>query len=439
MRKPFLFAAVAALTTSLAPFITPRSEPVVLKIVVVGKGIPQTEVPQGHKTETPMPDCKEAKDDEKPGLNMWGGALTAWTDPSVKWPAGVQLELVGMDDADDGGKARDTARQLEAEPEVLAIIGHSISGTTRSAAEIYAQAAIPLIMPLATAQAAVFPVKVRDDQLEKSPARLSNCFRLPPSDDRVQAPAIAYLVEHLQPQVVHIIEDEQGGAKQYASPLCGRIEKLLRAHHVQVDAAQSIVDESTIHGVVEHIADRHGAKDVVIFCGYQEYGNTFLKELSAAFQPHPENGPSLVFSEASPDIQKKDRGFRVYRTGSYDPRTCENFHDKLGELTKSCPDASAEQVFGYDAVLFIHQALEKCGGQISRDCLLRQLRNTPALIGSCFPYFLRDGENVISSYYVFRSQNAPPVPQLELGTQFWATDELPSQVISPSQIIQTAK
>ena len=143
--------------------------------------------------------------------------MTAWAVPRVEWPTGVQLELVGMDDADDEGKARDTARQLQVEPEVLAIIGHSISGTTRSAAEIYAQAAIPLIMPLATAQAAVFPVKVGDDQLENSPARLSNCFRLPPSDDRVQAPAIAYLVERLT-QVVHIIEDEQGGAKQYASP-----------------------------------------------------------------------------------------------------------------------------------------------------------------------------------------------------------------------------
>ena len=70
MRKPLLFAAVAALTTGLAPFITPRSEPVVFKIVVVGKGIPQVEVPRGHKMETPIPDCKKAKDDEKPGLNM---------------------------------------------------------------------------------------------------------------------------------------------------------------------------------------------------------------------------------------------------------------------------------------------------------------------------------------------------------------------------------
>src|SRR5689334_3571954 len=124
MRKPFLFAAVAALTTSLAPFITSRSDkPPSFKIVVVGKGIPQIEV---LDTEPPVPDCRNAKDDEKPGLNMWSGALNAW---KVKSPAAGQIKLVGMDDAGDRDTAEEIARKLEADPEVLAVIGHSISGT----------------------------------------------------------------------------------------------------------------------------------------------------------------------------------------------------------------------------------------------------------------------------------------------------------------------
>ncbi len=162
MRKPFLFAAVVALTTSLAPFITPRNEEaVVLKIVVIGKGVPKD-------PKTPAPDCAEVTKNDKEGLNVWNGAQAAWSDLKFPLPPG-KLELIPMEDGGDEETVKANARKLQADPGVLVVIGHSKSGTSRWAAEIYAQAGIPLIMPVATAQAAIFPLDVKDGELPKPP------------------------------------------------------------------------------------------------------------------------------------------------------------------------------------------------------------------------------------------------------------------------------
>jgi len=435
MRKPFLFAAVAALTTSLAPFITPKSEPVVFKIVVVGKGVPEN-------TDKPAPDCQTTNLEDMAGPKMWNGALAASADlPSL--PAGPRFQLVGRDDGGKQEKATKIAHELEADPSVLAVIGHSASGTTIGAAEIYAQAGIPLIMPLATAQAAAFPAGVSNDELEKTPTRLSNCFRLPPSDDKGQAPAVAFMVEQLGPTKVHIVEYTRKPIDQYSRPLCDRVQKILidRGHKPDHDPPQQVETSDDMKGAASEIANDHDDKDVVIYCGSRPDGVLFLESLAESYKKHPQKKkPTLVFTDAAPNIEDieglKER-FPVYRTGFYDPRTCTNPSSELNKRMRSCPEVSSEPVFGYDAVRLTSQALKECDQKVSRQCLLNEIRDTPAFRGACFPYALRDGENVISSYYVFRSRDARAVPGIVDVKPLWGPpSKLPSQVISPSQIIQ---
>lgn len=438
MRKPMLFAVVAALTTGLANFITPKSEdPVVFKVVVVGKGVPEN-------MDKPVLDCQTAGQDDMAGPKMWKGALAAWADSKPAWPAGQQIILVGRDDKGTKERAKEVARELEADPSVVAVIGHSASGTTIGAAEIYAQAGIPLIMPLATAQAAVFPADVRDDQLERTSARLSNCFRLPPSDDKGQAPAVAFMVEQLSPTKVHIVEYTKKPVDQYARPLCDKIQKILvdRGLKPDHDPPQQVESSDDMKGAASEISNDHDDKDVVVYCGNRSDGVFFLELLAESYKKHPQKKkPNLVFTDAAPNIEDLKEGFPVYRTGFYDARKCKNPSSELDKLIRSCPEVSSEPLFGYDAVRFTRQALKGCDKRVSRQCLLNELRDTPAFRGACFPYFLRDGENVISSYYVFRSRDARIIPNIVVENQLWGTpDKLPSQVISPLQIIQvTAK
>jgi len=118
----------------------------------------------------------------------------------------------------------------------------------------------------------------------------------------------------------------------------------------------------------------------------------------------------LIFTDGSPGIENDPQaaGFNVYRADFYDPGECAvRLPAELHKRINSCPEVSAAQVFGYDAVLFVHQPLQRCK-EVSRKCLLEQLQNTPAFSGVCFPYSFRDGENAISSYYIFQSKNAQP-------------------------------
>jgi len=94
--------------------------------------------------------------------------------------------LKRYDDGDRDDLATEIAHRLQKDPKVLAIVGHGTSSTSMAAGWIYAQAQIPMLMPIATnPRTMVSPVD--------SSRHLRNIFRLPPNDELVQVPTIAYL------------------------------------------------------------------------------------------------------------------------------------------------------------------------------------------------------------------------------------------------------
>jgi len=61
--------------------------------------------------------------------------------------AGYSVELVAYDDGGDPAQAAEQARKLDADPEVVAVIGHFLDETTQAALDRYAAAGLPLIAP----------------------------------------------------------------------------------------------------------------------------------------------------------------------------------------------------------------------------------------------------------------------------------------------------
>ena len=66
---------------------------------------------------------------------------------------GYRVELVAYDDGGDAQAAVERARQLALDPQVVAVIGHCRTETTRAAWDIYAREALPLVAPIIPADA----------------------------------------------------------------------------------------------------------------------------------------------------------------------------------------------------------------------------------------------------------------------------------------------
>ena len=66
---------------------------------------------------------------------------------------GYRVELVAYDDGGDAPSAVERARQLALDPQVVAVIGHYRTETTRAAWDVYAHEALPLVAPVIPADA----------------------------------------------------------------------------------------------------------------------------------------------------------------------------------------------------------------------------------------------------------------------------------------------
>ena len=64
---------------------------------------------------------------------------------------GCSVVLVALDDGDDPARAAHVARQMAADPAVVAVIGHFSAETTEAAFPVYAEFGIPVVAPVAPA------------------------------------------------------------------------------------------------------------------------------------------------------------------------------------------------------------------------------------------------------------------------------------------------
>lgn len=336
---------------------------------------------------------------------MWDGVKAAYDKSPQLDRLRTLCELRGYEDGSLEDEAEKIGREIALDAQVLAVVGHAASATTRRAAWLYSQAGIPLIMPIATSPYAVYPPSSKAVPSN----RLRNCFRLPPSDDKVQAPTLAYVAEErLKSQRAYMLGDVSEGARGYSEPLYGQLESLLG--DLLIDKQQIDRKSANFQEIAGNI--RAQAPDLVIFCGY---GSTATLILSALRREYLDvditKRPRILLTDGSRVKDLNTSGFDVYLT--FPLPDIKYFEDckspDFGIVRDAVPPQGDQsfQIYGYDAMLMISKALEQCRDQeVSRDCVRRSLGRLPLFTGStCLQYFFADGDNSLSEYYVYRSSS----------------------------------
>jgi branched-chain amino acid transport system substrate-binding protein len=340
---------------------------------------------------------------------MWEGINAAFTHSPQLERLRKLFQLRTYDDGSLESEAEKIGREIQSDPRVLAVIGHASSGTTRSAAWLYAQAGMPVIMPIATSPYAVYPPGSNIN----SQTRLRNCFRLPPSDDRVQAPTVAFVAEEkLKAKRIYLLRDISEGASEYSEPLYKKLESLLG--NISIDKQSVDRGHADFREVASNIEAQH--PDLVVFCGYGSTATLILSALRHVYQDNQANKPKILLTDGSRIRDLNASDFDVYLTFPLpEISSFNNCPSEDNEILRSVIQPQTEQsfqVYGYDAMLLIGKALEKCSDEeISRDCLRRGLSELPLFTGStCLQYFFAEGDNTLSDYYVFHSVSSSGEP-----------------------------
>ena len=360
-------------------------------VVVVGDGVPPVDVSQAR----PWP-LNRAQ-----GEAMYDGVRAALNEsPSLQDLRSI-IEIAGRDDRGEPERASQLAKELQHNPRVLAVIGHATSETTRHAAWIYEQAGIPILMPIATSPEVMYhPKKGRSEA-----GRIQNAFRLPPSDDKGQAPAVTHLVRRLGLKKVYLLSDTTKGARGYSLPLRESLEPYIRNELVG-EEDKEVMRGRTVFGELARSIRAQGV-DGVVFCGY---GTTSLELLDALDETYGEtsreNRPTIVLTDGCliPDLDA--RGFNLYLTFPHvsKPEDADKRDIKILEKISNGTQPVSYEGFGYDAMLIIGSAIKVCmaKGVVDRKSLIGQLNSSGVFIGTSGLYEFENGENRLAQYDILR-------------------------------------
>ena len=382
-----------------------------IRIAVVGDGVPSSTLPP--QRATPL--------NRAQGRAMWEGANAAFSKSPALERFRQQIELVGFDDGGMSDTAETIAERIASDPSVMVVIGHAASSTTRAAEQVYGKQGIPLIMPIATSPTVAYPVT----KSFSSGGRFNNCFRLPPSDDRAQAPAVAHVaLKQLHARRVFLLRDVSADAAEYSSALYSEIGGLLDSLVIgrkQVDRA--VTDFRSVALEV-----RANAPDVVVFCGYGTTAQALLGALNDVYST-TDDKPTLILTDGCKMDDLNVGSLAMLLTFPIADMTTLNCSQTDGQIVRSAAGTSEQsyQLYGYDAVLFAAAALSECAdhGPINRTCIRTALTSLNGFNGACSSYSFSEGENILAAYYVYRvTAPTPADPRRFVQQSVITADEL---------------
>jgi len=375
----------------------PPSTPGPLKIIVVGSGVKPLGTVQRYHRNYAQGNAMRAGVDAAAGSEQF-----------EEWRKDVTIEYV--EDSGDPKEAEKWAQRLALDPNVIAIIGHATSGTTRPSIPYYARARIPLLMPIATGKNVML-----GHHSGASPIRYSNCLRLPPCDVPYQAAAIMLAAQKLLGvsgktallrKRICLLVDHTEESKEYSIPLETELRRFLQPN---ITVPVTLYPTNTIDPIRTAAAED---PDLLIFCGYAETARSLLRQIPETF-PADKCPVVLLTDGCFSSHLITTSGLVAYVTfPSPDIRTLEACPDHpalQGALAE--PDRPSTlfsyEMFGYDALLLLEHAFSKCVKErqpISRDNVLRQLRSLTDYSGSCRLLYAFDafGENRHPRYYLYK-------------------------------------
>jgi len=377
----------------------------------------------------------------------------------------VQLEP--REDAESVEQAIEYARRIRDDPEVLAVVGHSYSGTTRAALPIYEQAGIPVLIPTATSPYVMYKFDQHADwpsvgELEDRESRYTtfrNAFRLIPSDVPSQVEAIETTTLRLlgvkteespnpsppanpsakKPKIMLVCDvTRRNGAFVYTRPIC---ESLLHERNPQRSIATYVarykeIDAETVD-VWEMVTEIHAvmrkeeAKRIV-FVGYSELARVLLEELQERSESVKDEMRKYTFimSEACLSNELLDFGATLYVTSPFNPSRVVKCVPNLEKVLKEKNIVPSAEAYVYDAVVILAKAAGACKAksQLGRECVLDYLQeNGDNLPGQCEQYWIGKGERKAAPYYVYTSCGGELKPTWEIGNDNDIYEKWPCQ------------
>jgi len=196
----------------------------------------------------------------------------------------VQFEE--REDPDTQEAADRVARDIRRDPSVLAVIGHTKSGTSFAALPHYAEAGIPVLVTSATSPYLLYRhssdagvPSVNLSESEYTGERFRNTFRLIPSDVPDQAHAMELAVKRIwrarqskhpgeSAKVLLICDStKESGAEIYSKPICDYLAAPVNRREGNYDiVARASLNERQVSSVLPQI---HAMKpSIIIVAGY---------------------------------------------------------------------------------------------------------------------------------------------------------------------------
>lgn len=173
---------------------------------------------------------------------------------------GQKVELQVFDDAADPKEAVSVANKLIAQQDIVGLVGHMNSGTTKPATEVYHQAEIPVVMPVPT-------------NPEITQRGFDNLFRIPPTDLAQGAAGARFALLKLGKKRFAIIHDKT----DYGKPLAEIVRKTVIANGGQVVAFEGITEgDKDFRAVLTKI--KQANPDVLYFGGIYNEGGLVAKQ-----------------------------------------------------------------------------------------------------------------------------------------------------------------
>jgi len=314
-------------------------------------------------------------------------------------------DSVVLEGFNDGGKASNSSKLAEAlrdRPEVIAVIGHATSGTTEAAVKAYADAGIPLLMPIATS------VNVRKSTSDES---ATMAWRMPPADIPYQAAAVAHVA--LGPPGARnclVLRDLSPDADSYSIPFFEAVVRNVIPHcHLTEKADVSTADAESVLAVGQIVA---GNKiDVVVLIGYGTTANRVLQSIRESTKGAKSPAPRIVLTDGAKIEDLNVDGLPVYLTfpiAPLDKIACTSSDADLLRAELGGSGSQSYELFGYDAMLMLARAVRACEPRrVSRACVREELQRITNFTGACKerPYLFDSvGENTLGYYYVFSNE-----------------------------------
>lgn len=293
-------------------------------------------------------------------------------------------ELLPLDDQAQGKIAAIRARELVANPQVLAVIGHKNSQSTAAAGQIYHQAGLLLVTPSATGST-----------LTKE--GWNNFYRLCADDERQGEVGAHFAFFHLQEQTAVVVHDET----LYGESLAGCFHKpFMEAGGEVLKTVKVQQGEKEFTTVLKVLAEE---KPGLLYMALTEIESSMLARavrgaglttiLMGADGSKGSQFPSLA-GEFGEGAYMSYAGF--WPEGS---EAGEVFLQKYKGLYGECPVYGAET---YDATQMILQAISRCQSK-TREEVLKACKKEPEWRGITGPLqFTPKGERKKASVSIWK-------------------------------------